>query len=146
MFVPFKNYPIAQLRAWPRIPFRLLTCQGVHGNGQLADWSHVTLQGNTDRRLPEYTQGPKGTVQVGVAKPGVIVDPKVDALIKVGRMALRSIMGFYKVSLGTIAAALPNQAISSFEKDMLQNRDLVRIGTNALAATPEQGQADFGYG
>lgn len=67
-----------------------------------------------------------------MAKPGIIEDPsKIGALEKVGRAVLRSLIGLPKVDVDIIAAALLDQAVNGFQKDTLQNEDLVRIGTRA---------------
>lgn len=46
---------------------------------------------------------------------------------------LPDIPGVPKIELRNIAAALLEQAIVGFEKDILSNDDMTRIGQNALA-------------
>ena len=45
---------------------------------------------------------------------------------------MRTLVGVPKVEVTEIAATMVDQVVNSFEKDMLLNEDLVRIGSEVL--------------
>ena len=49
--------------------------------------------------------------------------------------ALNIVMGLPKIDVGEISAAMINEVMHGFEKDTLENADLVRLGQQALKAT-----------
>ncbi len=66
-----------------------------------------------------------------MAKPGLITTPG-QVLKKMFATAMWYVMGLPSVSVAEIAAAMLHEAIHGFEKEPLENEDLVRIGQRAL--------------
>jgi hypothetical protein len=70
-----------------------------------------------------------------VAKPGMIDGPGRHGLIQRTIInAGHSLIGFPKVDVKEVAAALLDQALNGFEKDTLLNEDLISIGQKFLSA------------
>ncbi|KAI0908381.1 hypothetical protein F4823DRAFT_493006 [Ustulina deusta] len=92
------------------------------------------MRGEAEKRILECAQKSNGTVEACIAKPGLIEDPSKTAMLnKVLKNVGRTIIGLPKVNLRGISATLLDQAVNGFEKDTLQNEDLVRIGRRSLA-------------
>ncbi|KAI0517485.1 hypothetical protein F5B22DRAFT_645666 [Xylaria bambusicola] len=99
----------------------------------LPDYS--VMRGEAETRILKCAQESNGAIEASVAKPGLIDDPKdprfwTRAAKNYGRM----LFGIPKVEVKVIAATLVDQVVNGLEKDTLENKDLVRIGTKALAA------------
>ncbi|KAK7752894.1 hypothetical protein SLS62_005053 [Diatrype stigma] len=82
------------------------------------------LRGDIESRIVAYAEQSNGAVVSCIAKPGMIAAPGRD---------LPDIPGVPKIELRNIAAALLEQAVGGFEKDILSNDDMTRIGQKALA-------------
>lgn len=72
-------------------------------------------------------------VEACIAKAGIIQDPKVGAMTKMGHVVIQTISGLGKITVPTISAALLNQAVYGFEKETIHNEDMNRLGQKALA-------------
>ena len=66
-----------------------------------------------------------------VAKPGLITAPGqfLKTLFATG---MRYLIGLPNVSVAEVAAAMLHEVVNGFEKEPLENADLVRIGRRAL--------------
>ena len=67
-----------------------------------------------------------------MAKPGLIIGPG-QTLKKMGATVLKYVMSVPSVGVAEIAAAMLHEIINGFQKEPLENDDLVRIGRQALA-------------
>lgn len=92
----------------------------------------MVMKGETESRILEYAQKSNGSVEVCIAKPGLIGGQGafrsvwMGAIKTVGR-ALSSKMPVIEVE--EAAAALLDRAVNGFEgREDLFNEDLVRIG------------------
>lgn len=73
-----------------------------------------------------------------VAKPGLITSPgRVGIVAGAAQSVLRWAIGLPFVDVKEVSAAMINQITSGFEKETLENEDLIRIGQNSLAANAE---------
>ncbi|KAK5635647.1 hypothetical protein RRF57_011359 [Xylaria bambusicola] len=99
----------------------------------LPDYS--VMRGEAETLILKRAQESNGSIEACIAKPGLIDDPKdprfwTRAAKNFGRM----LFGIPKVEVREIAATLIDQVVNGIEKDTLENKDLVRIGTKVLAA------------
>lgn len=69
------------------------------------------------------------TFEACVAKPGLITRSIVSSVFATG---LKLVMGVPSVSVEEVSAAMVHQVVHGFEKEPLENEDLVRIGRKAL--------------
>ncbi len=93
---------------------------------------NVIFQGETENQLLSYaTSQPPGSLEVCVAKPGLVTGAGTPAGSAIGT-ALKFTKVLASVDLGELAAALLNQVVNGFEKEPLMNADLQRIGQKAL--------------
>ncbi|KAI0967750.1 hypothetical protein F4678DRAFT_474930 [Xylaria arbuscula] len=96
---------------------------------------YCLMRGEAETRILTCARESNGTVEACVAKPGIIEDPsRTGILSKMVENVGRTIIGLPKVNVREISATLLDQTVDSFEKDTLQNEDLVRIGQRVLAA------------
>ncbi|KAI1214497.1 uncharacterized protein F4807DRAFT_408331 [Annulohypoxylon truncatum] len=94
---------------------------------------YCVMRGEVESKVLTYAQDSKGTVDVCVAKPGLIDAPgKSGLLMNLVKTVGRALIGLPKVDVSEISATLLDQAVNGFEKDTLQNEDLVRIGQEIL--------------
>jgi hypothetical protein len=88
------------------------------------------VQGETETKVLEYAAARKG-VEACVAKPGYITGG--DAMRTVMGTALRLTMSVPNVTLQQVSAAMLEQVTKGFERDTLENEDLVKAGQQVLA-------------
>ncbi|KAA8645640.1 uncharacterized protein ATNIH1004_007059 [Aspergillus tanneri] len=81
------------------------------------------MRGEAETLILAYGKQSKGAVQSCVVKPGFIDSPNRER---------REIPGLPHIDLQNIAAALLDQVVNGFEKDTLNNADLICIGRKAL--------------
>ncbi|KAI0884956.1 uncharacterized protein GGS22DRAFT_136474 [Annulohypoxylon maeteangense] len=94
---------------------------------------YCVMRGDVESKVLTYAKESKGTVEVCVAKPGMIDAPgKGGLLMNLVKTVGRTLIGLPKVDVGEISAALLDQVVNGFEKDTLQNEDLVRIGQEII--------------
>ncbi|KFA69545.1 hypothetical protein S40285_07275 [Stachybotrys chlorohalonatus IBT 40285] len=94
---------------------------------------YCLMRGDAESRILEYAQHSNGMVEACIAKAGIIQDPKVGAMTKMGHVVIQTISGLGKITVPTISAALLNQAVYGFEKETIHNEDMNRLGQKALA-------------
>jgi hypothetical protein len=68
-------------------------------------------------------------IQACVAKPGLITRSIASVVFAGG---LKLVMGVPSVGLSEVSAAMLHQVVHGFEKEPLENEDLVRIGRQTL--------------
>ena len=94
------------------------------------------MQGQTENLVLEIGEESKGTVEVGVAKPGYIMKPEI-SFASVAATVGEAIKVIGTVTLEQCAAAMLNQVVNGFEKETMVNDDLKRIGKSALSEVME---------
>ncbi|GAW14980.1 hypothetical protein ANO14919_043880 [Xylariales sp. No.14919] len=130
---------ISQLRHdRPTSRFRFVYISGVAAERDpskkpLIMGDYCLMRGEAETRILKCAQESKGTVEACVVKPGLIEDSsKTGMLTKAVRSVGTAVLGLPKVDLQEISAALLDQVINGFDKDTLENEDLVRIGQRSL--------------
>ncbi|MBE3048933.1 hypothetical protein IMZ48_41830 [Candidatus Bathyarchaeota archaeon] len=88
-------------------------------------------QGQAENMVLKVGEESKGAVDVGVAKPGIIIKPGV-SLASIAAAVGQAISVLDTVRLEECAAAMLDQAVNGFEKETIQNSDLRRIGEKVL--------------
>ncbi|KAK3936723.1 hypothetical protein QBC46DRAFT_394324 [Diplogelasinospora grovesii] len=88
------------------------------------------MRGETETKVLEYAAAHKG-MEACVAKPGYITGG--DAMRTVMGTALRLTMSVPNVTLQQVSAAMLEQVTKGFERDTLENEDLVKAGQQVLA-------------
>jgi hypothetical protein len=81
------------------------------------------MQGELEDTILEYGNQSNGKIQALIAKPGFIAAPGRDP---------PPVPGLPNLQLRDIAAALLDQAINGFEKNILSNDELTDIGQKDL--------------
>jgi len=120
-------------------PFRFIYISGVNGERDqtkkpwiMADYA--LLRGKAESHVLDFAKKSEGAVEVSVAKPGMIDAPGRSSFVGgIAKSILLPVVGVPKVQVSQIAATLINQAVNGLEKETLLNKDLVRIGSQALA-------------
>ncbi|KAI1457874.1 hypothetical protein F4805DRAFT_158284 [Annulohypoxylon moriforme] len=119
-------------------PFRWVYISGSSSVRDPADkpWvlgDYCVMRGEVESKVLTYAQESRGMVEACVAKPGMIDAPgKSTMVMNAVKTVGRSLIGLPKVDVSEISATLLDQVINGFEKDTLQNEDLVRIGQEIL--------------
>ncbi|KAI2462718.1 hypothetical protein F4781DRAFT_438240 [Annulohypoxylon bovei var. microspora] len=119
-------------------PFRFVYISGASSVRDPAEkpWvlgDYCVMRGGVESKVLAYAKESKGTVEVCVAKPGMIDAPgKSGMLMNAVKTVGRAIIGLPKVDVSEISATLLDQAVNGFGKETLQNEDLVRIGQGIL--------------
>jgi hypothetical protein len=94
----------------------------------------ISRQGETENQVLAFADEHKELVEACVAKPGLM--PKPGNPIQ---GAFATIMGWAGVvpliNVSEVAAAMLDQVDNGFEKEPLENDDLIRIGKKALEAS-----------
>lgn len=98
------------------------------------------IQAQTEQNVLALAKEHDG-VEVCLAHPGIITSSTTWAMKAVqGMLSIPNAIGrpalLYNVSTSQVAAAVLNQAVHGFEKGVLSNNDMVRIGDEALRKTP----------
>ncbi|KAL2129638.1 hypothetical protein VTI74DRAFT_7495 [Chaetomium olivicolor] len=86
---------------------------------------YCLLRGEAETHLLEAARKLNGTVQAGIAKPGLITEN--EGLIPMIKRTMLPFIGLPAIRITEIAAALIDQAVNGLEKDTLLNEDMVRI-------------------
>lgn len=92
---------------------------------------YCLLRGETENQVLAFAAERKGKVEACVAKPGLITAPG-QFLKTVFATGMKYVMGLPNVSVAEVAAAMLHEVVHGFEKEPLENADLVRIGQRAL--------------
>ncbi|KAI1445744.1 hypothetical protein F5Y02DRAFT_385209 [Annulohypoxylon stygium] len=94
---------------------------------------YCVMRGDVESKVLKYAEESKGTVEVCVAKPGMIDAPgRSGLLLNAAKTVGRVLLGLPRVDVSEISTALLDQVVNGFEKETLQNEDLVRIGQGIL--------------
>ncbi|PVH91864.1 hypothetical protein DM02DRAFT_311773 [Periconia macrospinosa] len=84
-------------------------------------------QGETETKVLSYAASHGSSLEVAIAKPGLIVEPG-----NIAKQVLTTGLGWTgvvpSVGLRDISKALLDQVVGGFEKETLENADLVRLG------------------
>ena len=89
------------------------------------------MRGETENRMLAFAAEHKDAMEACVAKPGLITAPG-QYLKTIGATMLNLVGVFPKIDVSEVSAAMLQQVISGWEKEPLENADLVRIGRQAL--------------
>lgn len=81
---------------------------------------------------------PAGSVELGVVKPGIITGHS-SGLMSVMTGVLVGLGVVKKVGIQELVAAMLQQVRDGFEKEPLENDDMIRIGQKALASSTAEG-------
>ena len=96
----------------------------------------ANLQGEAETQVLAFAAEHKGALEACVAKPGLI-SAAGQYLKSMLHTVLNIVMSLPKVDVGEISAAMIQEVMSGFEKETLENADLVRIGRLALKGAEE---------
>ena len=89
------------------------------------------MRGETENRTLAYAAEHKGALEVCVAKPGLITAP--GQYLKTISATVLNLVGVVpKLDVSEVSAAMLHQVVHGWEKEPLENADLVRIGRLAL--------------
>lgn len=89
------------------------------------------FQGETENRVLAFAADHKDALEVCVAKPGLIT-ASGQYLKTIGATLMKYVISVPIVDVAEISAALLHEVIHGFEKEPLDNDDLIRIGRQAL--------------
>ncbi|PQE25739.1 hypothetical protein CJF30_00000443 [Rutstroemia sp. NJR-2017a BBW] len=131
---------ISQLARDSTSPFRFMY---VSGSASERDQSkkpmflgdYLLMRGQVETKVLDFAKDSGGAMEACVAKPGMIDGPGRQGLIQRAVInAGHSLIRFPKVDVKEVAATLLDQAMNGFEKETLENEDLIRIGQKVLSA------------
>ena len=88
-------------------------------------------QGEAENQVLAFAAEHKGALEACVTKPGFIT-ASGQYLKTMLATVLKIVMSLPNVDVGEISAAMIHEVIHGFEKETLENADLVRIGRQAL--------------
>ncbi|MCJ1384882.1 hypothetical protein MMC17_008000 [Xylographa soralifera] len=94
------------------------------------------MRGETENQVLAFAAEHKGAVEACVAKPGLIIGPG-QILKMVWAFVLKYAMSVPNVTVAEISAAMLHETINGFQKEPLENDDLVRIGRQVLTEDQE---------
>lgn len=120
-------------------PFRFIYMSGVaseRDQTKTPSWKpeYCLMRGEAETQVLAFAAEHKGALEACVAKPGFIAGPG-RYWKTIAATALNMVMGLPKIDVGEISAAMIHQVMQGFEKEPLENADLVRIGQQALKGT-----------
>lgn len=92
------------------------------------------MRGETENRLLAFAAEHKESMEVCVAKPGLITAPG-QYLKTIGATVLNVVGVVPNINVSEVSAAMLQQVVEGWEKETLENADLVRIGRQALNDT-----------
>ncbi|MCJ1395203.1 hypothetical protein MMC18_008086 [Xylographa bjoerkii] len=92
---------------------------------------YTLMRGETENQVLAFAAEHKGAVEACVAKPGFITAPG-QLLRTITATALKYAMSVPNVQVAEVSAAMLHEVVHGFEKEPLENEDLVRIGRQAL--------------
>ncbi|MCJ1281759.1 hypothetical protein MMC26_001082 [Xylographa opegraphella] len=119
-------------------PFRFLYMSGTAAERDQSKTpsfmpQYSLMRGETESQVLAFAAEHKGDMEACVAKPGMIIGPG-QYLKMVGATILKYVMSVPNITVAEISAAMLHEIVNGFEKEPLENEDLVRIGHQALAA------------
>ncbi|KAI1842887.1 hypothetical protein JX266_010905 [Neoarthrinium moseri] len=122
--------------AGPAKPFRFLYMSGVAAERDQSKTptfmpEYTKMRGETENQVLAFAAGHKDEgFEASVAKPGLITDGSwYKAAVS---FALKYTNIVPSVSVEEVAAAMLQQVVDGFEKDPLENADLIRLGKAAM--------------
>ncbi|MCJ1413748.1 hypothetical protein MMC32_000072 [Xylographa parallela] len=105
---------------------------------------YCLMRGETESQILALATEHKGTVEACVAKPGLILGPG-QYLRMVGATIMKYAMSVPNLTVEEISAAMLDEIINGFQKETLENDDLVRIGRQALAKAKDCNGYNYNY-
>ena len=119
----------------PDRPFRFIYTSGAMTERDQSKtlWlmsEHRKMRGEVETAVLDYASKSNGRVQAQITKPGLIHSDANSFIIR--RTVLQWTIGLPYVHVNEIAAAEVDQAAKGFEKEVLEDADLVRIGSEAF--------------
>ncbi|KAM3071418.1 hypothetical protein ACMFMG_009015 [Clarireedia jacksonii] len=131
---------ISQLPRDSTSPFRFIYVSGSSAERDqtkkpmiLGDY--FLLRGQVETKVLEFAKDSKGAMEACIAKPGMIDGPGRGGLIQRSILNVgHGLIGFPKIDVKEVAAALLDQVLNGVEKDTLSNEDLIKIGQKVLSA------------
>ncbi|ORY12195.1 hypothetical protein BCR34DRAFT_600761 [Clohesyomyces aquaticus] len=90
------------------------------------------LRGEAENQVLSLADKREGSTEAQIVKPGIIDGPGRGMLVRAALAATAALGGISKVHVSEIAACLLDQAINGFEKETLENADLIRIAKKNL--------------
>ncbi|KAF6228626.1 hypothetical protein HO173_011797 [Letharia columbiana] len=117
-------------------PLRFLYMSGTateRDQNKTPSWmpEYCLMRGETETQVLAFAAEHKGAVEACVAKPGLIT-ARGQYLKTIFAMVMKYVMSLPSVDVAEISAAMLHEIIHGFEKEPLENHDLVRIGRQAL--------------
>ncbi|MCJ1451528.1 hypothetical protein MMC28_001867 [Mycoblastus sanguinarius] len=117
-------------------PFRFMYMSGTtseRDQNKTPRWmpQYCLMRGETENRVHAFAAEHKGAVETCVAKPGLITAPG-QTLRTIVVTVLNYVASVPKIDVAEVSAAMLHEVIHGFEKEPLENDDLVRIGRQAL--------------
>ncbi|KAK8009255.1 hypothetical protein PG991_011806 [Apiospora marii] len=123
----------AMYEAGPAKPFRFMYMSGTATNrdpNQKPGWfmpEYTQMRGQGEVMVLDFAKAHPGAIEACVAKPGLITSGTwKDTLMSAG-LKVTGLAGSVKNS--EVAAAMLRQVVQGFEKEPLENDDLVRLGS-----------------
>ncbi|OAP56501.1 hypothetical protein AYL99_09680 [Fonsecaea erecta] len=92
---------------------------------------YCLMRGETENQILAFASSHPGEMEVTVVKPGLITQPG-SILNWLKATLLWFVASWPCVSVVEVSAAMLDQVVNGFEKDPLQNQDLVRIAQRVL--------------
>ncbi|CAD6564827.1 MAG: hypothetical protein ASARMPREDX12_004449 [Alectoria sarmentosa] len=117
-------------------PFRFMYMSGTateRDQNKTPSWmpQYSLMRGETENQVLAFAAEHKGAVEACVAKPGLITAPG-QILKTIFATVLKYAMSLPNVDVTEVSAAMLHEVIHGFEKEPLENDDLVTIGRQAL--------------
>ncbi|PQE27689.1 nucleoside-diphosphate-sugar epimerase protein [Rutstroemia sp. NJR-2017a BBW] len=119
-------------------PFRFLYVSGANAERDQTKkpWligDYCLMRGEVESHVLDYAKESGGTVEVGIARPGLIDAPGKRSLVMSVLATIGcAVIGLPWVENCEVAATLLKQVVEGVEKETLLNEDLVRIGREEL--------------
>ncbi|PQE19632.1 hypothetical protein CJF32_00008901 [Rutstroemia sp. NJR-2017a WRK4] len=119
-------------------PFRFLYVSGANAERDQTKkpWligDYCLMRGEVESHVLDYAKESGGTVEVGIARPGLIDAPGKRSLVMSVLATIGcAVIGLPRVENSEVAATLLKQVVEGVEKETLLNEDLVRIGREEL--------------
>ncbi|KAF4944935.1 hypothetical protein FSARC_14545 [Fusarium sarcochroum] len=90
------------------------------------------VKGQVEKNVLERAQMSNGRMQACVARPGLIDPMNVSVMRQAFQGFANALISMPRIPIATMAAALLDQILHGFDKEVLSNEDLNEIGQNAL--------------
>ncbi|KAF4468591.1 transport sec13 [Fusarium albosuccineum] len=90
------------------------------------------MRGGVEAAVLERAQQSNGAMQACVYRPGLIIQADTSAVKRALWGASRSLISLPAIELHEMGAALLDQAVNGFSKDLVLNPELIEIGQKAL--------------